>query len=82
MTEQVYKKIEITASSTESMQDAVQKAIARAAKSIHHLRWFEVAEIRGQIDDQKVAYWQVTVKIGFTVDNPDQMNAAESISAS
>ncbi len=82
MTEQVYKKIEITGSSRESMQDAVQKAIARAAKSIHHLRWFEVAEIRGQIDDQKVAYWQVTVKVGFTVDNPDQMNAAESISAS
>lgn len=82
MMEQVYKKIEITGSSRDGLQDAIQKAVARAAKSIHHLRWFEVSEIRGQIDEQKIAYWQVTVKIGFTVDNPDQMNAAESISAS
>ena len=65
----VYKKIELTGSSTTSMEDAIQKAVARAAKSIEHLRWFEVVETRGHIEDGKVAHWQVTVKIGFTVED-------------
>lgn len=68
MADHVYKKIEIVGSSTESMEDAVQNAIERAAKTIHKLRWFEVVETRGDILKGKIAHWQVTVKIGFTLD--------------
>ncbi len=69
MDEHVYKKIELTGSSTVSIEDAIQNAIARASQTIHNLRWFEVVETRGYIEDGAVAYWQVTIKIGFTVDD-------------
>jgi hypothetical protein len=68
MADHIYKKIEIVGSSTQSMEDAVSNALARAAKTVHNMRWFEVVETRGQIEDGKVAHWQVTVKIGFTLD--------------
>lgn len=68
MSDHVYKLVELTGSSTKSMEDAVQNAVARAAKTIHNMRWFEVTETRGHIDDGKVAHWQVTLKIGFTLD--------------
>lgn len=64
----VYKKIEITGSSTSSIEDAIKNAIAHAAKSVRGMRWFEVTETRGDINDGKVYHWQVTVKIGFTLD--------------
>ncbi len=64
----IYKKIEITGSSSNSMQEAIENAIARAAKSVRNMRWFEVAETRGHIEDQKIAHWQVTIKVGFTLD--------------
>lgn len=65
----VYKKIEITGTSSASVEEAVQNAIAKAAKSVHNLRWFEVVETRGTIDDGKVAKWQATVKMGFRLDD-------------
>ena len=68
MSQHVYKKIELTGSSTESIEDAVSQAVERAAETIRHLRWFEVIETRGHIEDGKVAHWQVTVKIGFTLE--------------
>ena len=68
MTEHTYKKIELTGSSQNSMQEAIENAIARASKSIHDMRWFEVVETRGHIDGNKVAHWQVTIKVGFTLD--------------
>ena len=68
MPENVYKKIELTGTSSTSIEDAVNGAVERAAKTLRNLRWFEVAEIRGDIDENKVRYWQVTVKIGFTLD--------------
>lgn len=68
MTDHVYKKIELTGSSETSMEDAVKKAIAKASETIRNMRWFEVIETRGYIEDDKVAYWQVTVKIGFTIE--------------
>ena len=68
MEDNVYKKIEITGSSKTSIEDAIQNAIARAAKTVHKLRWFEVVETRGDILDGKVSHWQVTVKIGFKLD--------------
>ena len=69
MSNHIYKKIEITGSSDKSSDDAVQNAIAHAAKTVRGMRWFEVTETRGDISDGKVAHWQVTIKIGFTLDN-------------
>ena len=67
MTDHVYKKIEITGSSTESADHAVRNAIAKASKSIDNMAWFEVTETRGHIENGAVAHWQVTLKIGFTL---------------
>ena len=69
MSEHVYKKIELTGSSTSSIEGAVQNALQRAAKTVHSLRWFEVVETRGDIKDGNVAHWQVTIKVGFTLDD-------------
>jgi flavin-binding protein dodecin len=69
MDEHVYKKIEITGSSTTGIEDAIQKAVARAAKTVRNLRWFEVVETRGYIENNQINYWQVTVKIGFTMED-------------
>ena len=68
MSEHIYKKIELVGSSPEGVEQAVNNAITKAGQSIRNMRWFEVAEIRGHIDEGKVAHWQVTVKIGFTLD--------------
>ena len=68
MSDNVYKKIELVGSSPDGVEGAVQNAISRAAKTIRNMRWFEVVETRGQIVDGKVNEWQVTVKVGFTLD--------------
>ncbi len=68
MSNHVYKKVELTGSSTESVEDAIGTAIDKAAESLHNLRWFEVQEIRGHIENGKVGHYQVTVKVGFTID--------------
>lgn len=68
MSDHVYKKIELTGSSTVSVEDAIRNAIRRASKSIHNMRWFEVTETRGHIDNGEVAHWQVTLKVGFTLE--------------
>lgn len=65
MSDHVYKKIELTGSSTESSDQAVRNALAKAAKTIKHMDWFEVTETRGEIRDGRVAFWQVTLKLGF-----------------
>jgi len=64
----IYKKIELVGTSKVSVQDAIEQAVAKAAQTLKNMRWFEVVETRGEIEDNKVAYWQVTVKIGFTVE--------------
>jgi flavin-binding protein dodecin len=69
MSEHVYKLIELTGSSKSSIEDAISTAVARAARTVRNMRWFEVTEIRGQIDQDQIAYWQVTLKIGFTVED-------------
>jgi len=69
MSDHVYKKIELTGSSNKSIEEAVQKAITKASQSVRNMRWFEVVETRGHIDNGKVAHWQVTLKIGFTLDD-------------
>ena len=68
MSDHVYKTVEITGSSKSSVDDAIRTAIARAAKTLHNLRWFHVTEVRGDIANGAVAHWQVTVKIGFTLE--------------
>ena len=68
MSDHVYKTVEITGSSTTTMEDAVRTAVARAAKTLHNLRWFQVTEVRGGIDGGEVGHWQVTLKIGFTLE--------------
>jgi dodecin len=67
MKDPVYKLIELTGTSTNSIEDAVEKAIKRAHKTITNLSWFEVVETRGNIDKGKVHHWQVTIKVGFVV---------------
>ena len=64
----VYKTVELTGSSGVGVEDAVRTAIDRASKTIHNLRWFQVTDTRGHIADGKVAHWQVTIKVGFTLD--------------
>ncbi|MAT45214.1 MAG: hypothetical protein CL609_23040 [Anaerolineaceae bacterium] len=68
MANHVYKKIELVGSSPNSIEEAVQNALTKAGESVKNLRWFEVVETRGQITDNTVAHWQVTIKVGFTVD--------------
>jgi flavin-binding protein dodecin len=65
----VYKIIEITGSSQTSIEDAVQAAVSRAGRTLKHLRWFEVMQTRGHIDNGKVQHYQVVLKIGFTLDD-------------
>ncbi|HTB80282.1 MAG TPA: dodecin [Opitutaceae bacterium] len=68
MKDHVYKLIELTGTSTASIEDAVGKAIKRAHKTIKNLCWFEVVETRGNIDKGRVHHWQVTIKVGFSVE--------------
>ena len=68
MKDNVYKKIELTGTSTQSLEYAVNNALAKAAKTVREMRWFEVTEIRGAIEKDHVAQWQVNIKIGFVVE--------------
>ena len=69
MTEHVYKSLELTGSSATGVEDAVSNAIAKASKTIHNIRWFEVTDIRGAIENNAVVHWQITMKVGFTLDD-------------
>ena len=69
MSDHVYKSVELTGSSSKTVEDAVQNAVTRASKTLHNLRWFEVTSVRGGIEDGKVAHWQVSMKVGFTLDD-------------
>ena len=72
MTDHVYKTIELTGTSTDGVEAAVNNAVTRASETLHNLRWFEVTAVRGEIADKQVAHWQVSLKVGFTLDdNPD-----------
>ncbi len=68
MSDHIYKITELTGSSPQSIEDAVNQAISRAARTLRNMRWFEVTDTRGHIENGKVAHWQVTLKIGFTLD--------------
>ena len=68
MPEHIYKLLELTGSSTIGIEDAVQKAIAKAHETVRNIQWFEVTETRGHVSDGKIAHWQVSLKLGFTLD--------------
>jgi len=68
MSDHVYKQIELTGSSPTSIEDAVQNALQKASKTLHGMRWLEVTETRGHLEDNKLAHWQVTIKVGVTLD--------------
>ena len=68
MTEHVYKIVELVGSSRTTIEDAVQNALTKAGESIRQIRWFQVTETRGYVEEGRVAFWQVTIKLGFTVE--------------
>jgi flavin-binding protein dodecin len=68
MSDHVYKSLEITGSSSESIDDAVRTAIAKASQSLRHLDWFELVAVRGNLEDGQVSHFQVTIKIGFRLE--------------
>lgn len=70
MTEHIYKIVEIAGSSETSVQAAIEGAVERASKTIRNLRWFEVSQIRGHIAADRIEHYQVTLKVGFTLDEP------------
>jgi flavin-binding protein dodecin len=69
MSNKVYKLIEITGTSEIGLEDAVQTAIAKASQTVRNMRWFEITETRGAINNDKVAEWQVTLKVGFGLED-------------
>jgi flavin-binding protein dodecin len=69
MQDHVYKMIELAGSSETSIEDAIQNAITRAAKTLHDLRWFQVVETRGHVENGRVVHYQVVLKVGFTLDD-------------
>jgi hypothetical protein len=69
MSDHTYKIIELTGSSEESSDQAIQNAIAKASETVKHMHWFEVVESRGYIEDGQVKYWQVTIKVGFRIED-------------
>ena len=68
MEDHIYKVIELVGSSEVSTDDAIKVAIARASKTLKHLRWFEVIQTRGHIENDSLAHFQVTLKVGFSLD--------------
>lgn len=69
MSHHIYKKIELVGSSKKSIEEAVENALKRAGKTVRNMRWFEVSETRGHIVDGQVDHWQVTLKVGFTLED-------------
>lgn len=69
MTDHVYKSVEITGSSSAGVKEAIDRAIAKASETLRHIDWFEVQDIRGHVEDGRVAHYQVTLKIGFRLED-------------
>jgi flavin-binding protein dodecin len=69
MPDHIYKKLELTGSSTKSSDDAIRAALTKAGKTMRNMHWFEVVDTRGHIENGEVAHWQVTIKVGFTLED-------------
>jgi hypothetical protein len=68
MSDHVYKTIELTGSSSKGIEDAIKTALAKASETVRNMRWVQVTDTRGHIDNGKIAHWQVTIKVGFTLE--------------
>jgi dodecin len=68
VTDHIYKLVDLVGTSSESVTNAIQNAITRASATIRNIRWFEVVQVRGDVADGKVGHYQVTLKVGFTLD--------------
>ena len=68
MTDHVYKTIELVGSSATGIEDAVQRALTRVAKTVRRMRWFQVTETRGTIENDQIGHWQVCLRVGFTLE--------------
>lgn len=68
MADHVYKHLELTGTSKAGVEEAIENAIARASETVRNIRWFEATQVRGEVENGKVAYWQVVIKLGFTLD--------------
>lgn len=68
MSDHVYKQIKLTGSSTESIEDAVKNAITKASATVKNMRWFQIIDTRGHIENNQLAHWQVTIEVGFTLE--------------
>jgi dodecin len=68
MADHIYKKIELVGSSPKGVEEAVRNALARAKKTVRNMRWFEVTETRGYLEEGQIAHWQVTLKVGFALE--------------
>lgn len=80
MSDHVYKVTELVGSSAKSIEDAVQNAVERAARTLRNLRWLEVVDTRAHLEDGRIAHWQVTVKLGFTLDSEGDEGGVASAS--
>ncbi len=69
MADHVYKHIELTGSSKTNIEEAIQNAVTKSSESVRNMRWFQMTDLRGHIDEGKVSHWQVTIKIGFTLED-------------
>jgi flavin-binding protein dodecin len=69
MHDHVYKVIDLVGSSEKSIEDAINNAVTRASETVRHLRWFEVQQVRGQIENGKVHFYQAVLKVGFTMED-------------
>ena len=69
MDDHIYKVIELVDTSTTTMEDAIQHALSRASKTLRNMRWFQVVETRGRIENEKIARWEVVVKVGFALED-------------
>ena len=69
MSDHTYKIMDLVGTSPNSIEEAVKNAIEKASKSVRNMRWLQIMETRGHIDNQKVAHWQVVIKIGFTLED-------------
>ncbi len=69
MSDHTYKHIELTGSSPEGIQPAIENAIAKCAESVRQMRWFEMTGVRGHIEEGKIAHWQVSLKVGFRLED-------------
>ena len=69
MADHVYRIVELVGSSETGIEDAITSAISKASNTVRHMRWFEVVETRGHLENNKVAHYQVTLKVGFAVED-------------